>query len=212
MIVASVALFAALGGVAWATASGGRVIHGCYSTKAHNGASRGTLLVRTGRRCARGERSLSWNVRGPSGPRGDAGTAGATGKTGAEGATGATGVTGATGSTGATGAAGTTGSTGATGPSGASYGGGVEVTHGTPDATCTLVTSYGPSTLTATGVGPSSCEISGSGLPDGYIPVATGVGGPAQLSDAVDGSFVVDLTTLTSGTQDFTYLIGVPPS
>lgn len=106
---------------------------------------------RNNARCRRGERRLSWSIRGSSGargvtgaigpagvaaPKGADGVAGANGATGANGAVGATGargaseasgVTGATGVAGATGATGTlgvTGAQGATGPTGAPGGAG----------------------------------------------------------------------------------------
>jgi hypothetical protein len=115
-----------------------KAIHACV--KRHGGA------MRVGRHCRKGERGLSWAVRGvpgkkgANGPQGSAGAAGArgsagpagargptgaqgpgggaTGPRGASGATGPEGPTGVTGAKGATGAKGTTGANGATGAQG----------------------------------------------------------------------------------------------
>lgn len=96
-VVASLALFLALGGGAYAAAgaitarTGDPTIRACLQTR--TGALR---VVRTGtRRCRRGQRLIAWNRRGPTGATG---LAGRTGKTGATGKTGKTGKTGATGS------------------------------------------------------------------------------------------------------------------
>jgi hypothetical protein len=52
-------------------------------------------LVSAGRRCGRGDRAVSWNIRGKTGPPG---SAGAQGERGAPGATGIAGLQGARGS------------------------------------------------------------------------------------------------------------------
>ena len=201
MVVAVAALVVALGGVAWATGSSGGVIHTCYLTRAAHGTAKGTILIDSrDQKCPRGEHALSWNVTGAPG------AVGATGPIGRSGATGRSGLTGGSGPTGAS------GSTGATGPGGASYGGVIEVDYGTPDATCTSLSSYGPSTLTVTATGPTTCELAGAGLTSGYIAVATASYGPAVQTTAVAGEFQIDLPVLTSGTAYFTYLVGLPPS
>ncbi|MCW3022572.1 MAG: Collagen triple helix repeat protein [Conexibacter sp.] len=80
-VVASVALFLALGGGAYAAVSGipgkdGR-IHGCYNTS--SGALR---VLAEGRSCTRHENALAWNEQGPRGETGARGATGATGATG----------------------------------------------------------------------------------------------------------------------------------
>jgi hypothetical protein len=86
-VAATLAVFLAAGGVAWAASGISRnTIHGCY--KKRGGA------LRIAGHCRRNEKGVSWNRVGPSGPRGSTGK---TGKTGATGATGAAGGQGATG-------------------------------------------------------------------------------------------------------------------
>jgi hypothetical protein len=106
-VAASLALFAALGGGAYAAVSRipgpGGIIHGCY--KKHKGNLR---LVPAGRRCSRKELAIAFNQ---TGPRGVAGPRGAKGTTGAKGATGATGSPGAKGEQGPQGPGATTFST-----------------------------------------------------------------------------------------------------
>jgi hypothetical protein len=89
-LAATLAVFLAAGGVAWA-ASGisGNTIHACY--KKRGGA------VRIAGRCRRNEKGVSWNRVGPAGPRGGTGRTGKTGGTGATGAAGGQGATGLTG-------------------------------------------------------------------------------------------------------------------
>ena len=90
-VTATLALFLALGGGAYAAVSGipGRdgVIHGCYQKRM------GTLrVVPAGRKCKKGsEVALSWNqkgVRGSTGPSGLPGAPGGQGATGGQGSTG----------------------------------------------------------------------------------------------------------------------------
>jgi hypothetical protein len=87
-IAATLAVFLAAGGAAWA-ASPSPTVHACY--KKRGGA------LRVAGPCRRGEKPLSWNQIGPTGARGSTGRTGATGGTGATGATGGTGAAGATG-------------------------------------------------------------------------------------------------------------------
>jgi hypothetical protein len=84
-IVALVALVLAAGGGGYAVgASGsGGIIRACVSQD-------GTLHLQQGRRCGRGERSLSWNQRGATGAPGRAGTPGRNGAPGRDGRNGAT--------------------------------------------------------------------------------------------------------------------------
>lgn len=79
-IAATIAVFLAAGGAAWAASSTGGTIHACY--KRHGGA------LRIAGRCKRGERRLSWNQIGPSGAAGLKGAKGANGKNGAQGLAG----------------------------------------------------------------------------------------------------------------------------
>src|SRR6516165_743388 len=81
------------------------VIHTCYNNRTGNERTFGNLrILRPGKRCPRGTRSVSWNYPGPVGARGATGATGATGAAGMRGAAGVTGVTGPPGATGATGA------------------------------------------------------------------------------------------------------------
>ena len=103
-VVASLALFVALGGGAYAATTGsfvssGGVISGCVK---HNGA---LLVVKSGRRCPRHTVALPFAQRGPRGPRGSTGAKGPRGATGAAGAAGKTGAAGKNGENGAPGTA-----------------------------------------------------------------------------------------------------------
>jgi hypothetical protein len=121
MIVALIALFVALGGVAVGAGSpfGGtssdKQIRGCVSKS-------GALTIPKGnRRCARGQTEITWNKRGPRGLQGEQGLkgdAGAPGTPGTPGTPGERGFAGPTGPAGADGAAGPTGPRGPTGPAG----------------------------------------------------------------------------------------------
>jgi len=101
-VAASVALFLALGGGAYAAASGSfvssrGVISGCVK---RGGA---LLVVKTGKHCPRGTSYLPFNQRGAhgaTGARGPRGATGATGKAGANGKNGADGKNGANGAPG----------------------------------------------------------------------------------------------------------------
>jgi hypothetical protein len=75
-----------------------RQLTACASTR--DGALR---LVASTARCRRGERPVSWSVRGPAGPRGAAGAPGAPGPAGSAGATGPQGPAGQQGASGAQG-------------------------------------------------------------------------------------------------------------
>ena len=79
-IAATLAVFLAAGGGAWAATGGGATIHACY--KKRGGA------LRIASRCKRGEKTLSWNQIGPRGAKGTAGKAGARGATGLQGPSG----------------------------------------------------------------------------------------------------------------------------
>jgi type VI protein secretion system component Hcp len=113
-VIASLALFFALGGGAYAAVSSipgaDGAIHGCYATG--NGALR---VVAAGKACTRREKALAWSERGPAGATGASGARGTTGAIGATGATGAAGATGATGAQGPAGPAGAAGQQGAPG-------------------------------------------------------------------------------------------------
>lgn len=85
-VMSTIAVFLALTGGAWAVrsaATGPATIRACVSKR--TGAVR---LPASGKRCATGERSVSWNRRGPAGPQGGAGAAGAPGAPGAAGRAG----------------------------------------------------------------------------------------------------------------------------
>jgi hypothetical protein len=122
LIVASLALIAAVGGVAYAHEPEFVPIHpneiaACLAMPSH------VLYIPRGQ-CRPGDTPISWNVRGrrgsggPAGARGHTGSAGPTGAQGPTGTTGATGPQGLTGATGAQGLTGATGTTGSIGPQG----------------------------------------------------------------------------------------------
>jgi hypothetical protein len=100
--VGFLALFVALGGVGYAAvggfASGGK-LQACVN---RNGS---LILLKTGKKCGRGQTAISWSQTGPAGRAGLNGAAGATGATGAAGAKGSTGLEGPKGQEGAPGTA-----------------------------------------------------------------------------------------------------------
>jgi hypothetical protein len=100
-VLATIAIFLALGGGAYAltSVSSRGVVTACVNKKTGN-----VRVVR--KRCKRSERKVFWNVGGQAGVPGAAGSQGATGLPGSPGAAGASGGTGASGATGATGPAG----------------------------------------------------------------------------------------------------------
>jgi hypothetical protein len=87
MVLATVALFVALGGGAWAASGGligaGGVIHACVPNKG------GPLsVVPPGEKCGRGQRRISFNQQGPPGQTGPQGPPGQAGRQGGQGAKG----------------------------------------------------------------------------------------------------------------------------
>lgn len=121
-LAAPVAVLALAGGVAvastaempWARSSQSRELRGCVR------ASDRTLRIpAVGRRCARGEQTISWNTRGPAGARGASGAAGPAGLAGERGRTGPQGPAGRDGHQGAPGRDGQPGTPGAPGIAGA---------------------------------------------------------------------------------------------
>ena len=80
-VMATVAVFLALGGGAFAATSGlmskGGTIHGCVSTRSHV-----LTVLKPGKRCGRGHVALSFNAKGVPGARGPAGAIGPTGPAG----------------------------------------------------------------------------------------------------------------------------------
>src|SRR3954468_21888587 len=95
-VVSVMALFAVLGGGAWAASSigGGGKIGACYRT---GGKTKGLVrLGATGAACKHGEKALAWNMTGPKGATGAAGAAGTNGTNGAKGDKGDTGAPGST--------------------------------------------------------------------------------------------------------------------
>jgi hypothetical protein len=98
------------GGVAYATipdASG--VIHGCYNTGSNPSGQLRVIDTQAGGKCAKNEKALDWNYKGPTGPQGPKGDKGDTGDTGATGPQGPAGPTGPQGPTGSQGPAGPAG-------------------------------------------------------------------------------------------------------
>ncbi|MGO9763653.1 MAG: hypothetical protein ACLP1Q_20565 [Solirubrobacteraceae bacterium] len=91
----TVALLAALGGVAWASIPGPEgIIHGCYGK--HGGQLR-VIDTTAGGKCRHKEAALNWDETGPPGPRGGRGATGPRGAAGPLGAAGASGSAGAQG-------------------------------------------------------------------------------------------------------------------
>ena len=98
-VMATVAVFLALGGGAFAASTGlttkGGTIHGCVSARTHV-----LTVLKLGRRCGRGRVALTFNAKGARGATGPAGPTGQTGAAGAPGPKGDTGTTGAPGAPG----------------------------------------------------------------------------------------------------------------
>jgi hypothetical protein len=87
-------LFAMSGGAIAATGgfSSGGTLRACVNEEG------GLKLVKAGKRCGSGRKSVAWNVTGPAGPKGTAGGAGAAGAAGPQGPAGKNGINGAPGS------------------------------------------------------------------------------------------------------------------
>jgi hypothetical protein len=86
-VVGYIALFVALGGVAYAAIpDSGGVIHGCYQkAPGAGGLPKGALRVidpGANESCSSGESALDWNATGPSGPQGPQGQQGPEGPQG----------------------------------------------------------------------------------------------------------------------------------
>lgn len=92
-VMATVAVFFALGGGAFAATTGfttkGGAIHGCVSVRTHV-----LTVLKPGRRCGRGQVALTFNAKGARGATGPKGPAGAAGAPGSKGDTGAAGTPG----------------------------------------------------------------------------------------------------------------------
>jgi hypothetical protein len=170
----------------------GGAVHACYQK---NEGSLRVIDTTAGQACRSSEKSLDWNQTGPAGPQGPKGD------------------TGLQGPKGDTGPQGPQGPQGAQGPPAASFGGLIEVDPGSPNATCKLIESYGPSPLTVTGMNSNGCKISGDGLTGDYIPVITpGQTDSAEAGFFYPGQFEVELPHLTGSPGYFTYLVGIPPA
>ncbi len=104
-VMATVAVFLALGGGAFAATKGlttkGGAIHGCVSARTHV-----LTVLKPGKRCERGHVALAFNAKGVPGATGPAGPAGPAGQAGAVGAPGPMGETGTAGEAGTPGAPG----------------------------------------------------------------------------------------------------------
>jgi hypothetical protein len=95
----ALALVVALGGVGIAAIPGSDgVINACYAKK--NGDVR---VVKAGKKCKKGEKTISWNQQGPPGPAGPQGAQGAQGTQGVAGTNGANGIDGSPGQAGSAG-------------------------------------------------------------------------------------------------------------
>jgi Collagen triple helix repeat (20 copies) len=125
LIVASLALIVAAGGVAYAHEPEFTPIHPNEIAACLAMPSRALYVPPSGGECRTGDMPISWNIRGrrgssgPAGAIGRTGPAGPAGAQGPAGATGAQGLTGETGLTGPIGPQGPKGETGAQGPRGA---------------------------------------------------------------------------------------------
>jgi hypothetical protein len=145
-VTSTLALVLAMAGGAYAALAPVHkgVIHTCY--RKSNGALR---VVSAGARCARHERALAFDQRGPAGrrgvrgsvgPQGPAGNNGATGKTGKTGATGARGSSVTSAALGAGNASCPTGGSSFTSVSGTTYAcNGASAAFASVDATATLI-------------------------------------------------------------------------
>jgi hypothetical protein len=89
-VAATLALVFAMTGGAIA-ASGGFTANG--KLQACVNEEGGIKLLKSGKHCKRGQKTIAWNQTGPAGAKGPAGAGGATGAAGANGANGATGFT-----------------------------------------------------------------------------------------------------------------------
>jgi hypothetical protein len=84
------ALFIALGGVGYAATGGftaGGRLQACVNEEG------GIKLLKAGKHCKRGQKTVAWNQTGPSGTNGASGASGAAGASGSNGANGTTGFT-----------------------------------------------------------------------------------------------------------------------
>src|SRR5579862_3055845 len=168
LAVAGVVLFAVVAGIAGAglvTKPGvhNGVITACIEPVTQgNAATSGDLNMF---HCAKGAKTLSWNIRGPVGPEGAKGPEGPKGSEGAAGAHGSHGATGAKGETGAKGPAGAPGAAGATGPAGPQ---GPAGPAGPSGATATLTTTVATS-QDAVGGGANSVTSALADCPAGTV-------------------------------------------
>jgi hypothetical protein len=107
-VMATIAVFLALGGGAFAATTGlmseDGTIHGCVSTHSHV-----LTVLKPGKRCGRGHVALAFNAKGVPGARGPAGATGPAGPAGAAGARGPKGDAGDQGRAGTNGTNGTNG-------------------------------------------------------------------------------------------------------
>ncbi len=110
--IAALALLAVLAavGVGYAAIpSADGVIHSCYNASSNPSGQLRIIDAEAGGKCAKNEKALDFNQRGPQGPKGDTGPQGlqgVQGETGPQGPTGPQGLQGVQGGTGATGPAG----------------------------------------------------------------------------------------------------------
>lgn len=112
-LIATTSVLLAAAATASAVNPTNKVIVACYNVD--NGRAR---IVNSVQDCTNHEKSLTWNVAGPTGPQGPQGPAGIPGATGPAGPQGSTGPAGQTGPAGPKGATGPVGPQGSVGPSG----------------------------------------------------------------------------------------------
>jgi hypothetical protein len=102
-----IALVVAASGAAYAAIpSADGVIHGCYNATSNPSGALRVIDAEAGAKCAKNEKPLDFNQRGPKGDTGPQGPQGIQGPQGEQGPKGDTGATGATGATGPAGPAG----------------------------------------------------------------------------------------------------------
>jgi hypothetical protein len=111
-VIATLGVLAAVGAGYAAIPSAGGVIHSCYNASSNPSGQLRVIDAEAGAKCAKNEKALDFNQRGPQGLRGDTGPQGPQGDPGPQGPQGPQGLQGEQGPKGDTGATGPAGSGG----------------------------------------------------------------------------------------------------